>query len=823
MNPLYDELVHIVRVAPGAAAPHAVLHVLTTLATDRNPDAALALGRIVWEELDRGAGERVWPDAALDSLRAAELPALTRLVVLGYADPISFTNREDTAEMAAEADRAGAYARLQELVRRDAPTKDVVLTALVLAEFVEYLAFDREVLGGAMSGSGRLRMLRDITATTGIVPGDSVDTTFSVGRDFVLGTTSFDGFSFAIKHELGHHLSDHSQSGQRDTLDAGEAGALVDAVWRVLGEAAAQLGQPLRPSDPRVARLPSGLQVICTVDTAQTGVFTHFSLSQAGGPLDHDHAVACVCLIVETLRAAPDTAVIAYSPAGRCHLAVPDVPRPPRLWSRRAPDLTGLSARAEAWFAELARSGRIGRDERDITRVLGAGGERVDFYPSTPDAMRDLTICARLRSGELAATDDDALLRTAVACADPVALRMVLAGAAGPDRTGPAGLARLGASRCLVVDDEVVHTGSSAADVRTVLTVLDDAGFDIDEPVTETGGTLLSDAAVRDAELTAFLIATGSDVHRRGHHGATALAEAARCANWQAVTVLAGAGARLDERDDEGRTALHHAVMSGSTETVARVIAGGAAVTATDAGGVTPLAHAGTTQMITMLCRAGADPNAADHTGRTPLLNAAARGQAEVVGALLREGGDPNTVTDTGESALHHAAIAADHRVDVVTMLLDAGANPDEETDEGMTPLMAAAMDVHDDAVALLLERGADPNARTVRGYTALMHASDGRNEWTRDFTHNDRMMACMRLLVAAGADVDAADDNGWTALHYACLGFDAGPIEQLLALGANPNVVTEDGVTPLGQATAKAHQKMIEDLTKAGAREEQA
>jgi ankyrin repeat protein len=494
------------------------------------------------------------------------------------------------------------------------------------------------------------------------------------------------------------------------------------------------------------------------------------------------------------------------------------LPKPSRSWFRRGPDPAGLRERAAAWFAELTGVGQVGRDEHDLVHMLGAAERRMTFYPATPDAMGDLTICARLRDGEPVEVDATARLRAAVACADLAALRVVLAG----DRTaGPVWLARVGESRCVVVGDTLIHTGSSPEDMRQVLTELHDAGLDVDEPVTESGGTLLFDAAVRDAELTAFLLATGADVHHRDRNGVTALAEAARCGSWQAVTVLVEAGSRPDERDGEGRTALHHAVMSDSTETVARVIAGGATVTATDASGVTPLAHARTAAMVMLLCQAGVDPNAADVTGRTPLMAAAGRGDVEIVEVLLRQGADPNAVTDAGEVALHHAAMAPRNRVDVVTALLDAGAELDEETDEGMTALMVAAMHVHDDAVASLLARGVDPNARTVHGHTALMQASDGRTEWTRDFTHNDRMMKCMRLLTAAGADVDAADDAGWTALHYACLGFDAGPVEQLLQLGANPNVRSEDGSTPLGQAKARGHEKMIEDLLKAGAQEE--
>ncbi|MBN6058412.1 ankyrin repeat domain-containing protein, partial [Nonomuraea sp. RK-328] len=817
VNAPFDELTRIVREAPGPAAVRGTLRLLTGLAEDENHDAALALGRIVCEDLGLSDGRPRWPDAAPESVRAAGLPPLIELLVLGYAPRAFLADPVYAQRLADSAGLPELYGRFRDLVRRGAPAQDLTLAAFVLAVFATFVGS----MGEYMSGSLRQRVLRQIVRGSRIVPGDSVDSTFSVGRDFVLGAASFDGFSFTIGHELGHHLSDHLTSGQEDRLDAKQVHALADAVRRVLAEADRLRGQPMRPGDPRMARLPSGLTLVCTVESSPDGVYTHFSLSQAGGPVSYEHAVAYTYVLADVLGVPPDVVGVAYSPAGMCHLGLLGVPRPPRWRLLRGPNPADLKERASAWFAELSAADRVGRDEQDLGHILGMWERPAYVYATAEDAMEQLRLCARLREGAQPEEDGRARLRAAVACGDPVALRLVLADQPNRSEAGDVGLARLGQSRCLLVTDVVTHAGSSSADLREVLTELHQAGYDVNEPVTDGGGTLLSDAAVRDAELAAFLLATGADVHRRDRDGATALARAAWSANWRSVTVLLDAGARPDDRDGEGRTALHHAVASGSAETVSRIVAGGAAVDAADARGAAPLAYATDPAVVSVLCRAGADPNAADSTGRTALMTAAGLGDVEVVGELLRYGADPDEVTDAGEAALHFAAFAGKPREAVLAALLDAGADIEEETNEGMTALMAAAMNAHDETVAFLLERGADPNARTVRGHTALMHASDGRTEWTRDPSHNDRMQECMRLLVAAGAEIDATDIRGWTALHYACLGFDAGPVERLLKLGADPNVTTEDGTTPLGQARARGHEKMTEDLIRAGARDE--
>lgn len=139
----------------------------------------------------------------------------------------------------------------------------------------------------------------------------------------------------------------------------------------------------------------------------------------------------------------------------------------------------------------------------------------------------------------------------------------------------------------------------------------------------------------------------------------------------------------------------------------------------------------------------------------------------------------------------------------------------------GDTPLHAAAAAHRPSIVKILLTAGADPNAAPNRRRSRPLHyAADGFPEcpsWDAA-----PQVATLRLLIDAGADLQARNQNGATALHCAVRTRCAAAVECLLDAGADPGNPNNSGSTPFhlavqntgrggsGAETARAAQREI-------------
>jgi ankyrin repeat protein len=205
-------------------------------------------------------------------------------------------------------------------------------------------------------------------------------------------------------------------------------------------------------------------------------------------------------------------------------------------------------------------------------------------------------------------------------------------------------------------------------------------------------------------------------------------------------------------------TALHQAVRRGDAQAVERLLAQGADVGARDEYGTTPLylaAEKSSAKIAEMLLAKGGSLEARTNGGETALYRAAERGNVEVVRLLLAKGAEAEARNPvTGWTSLHSAALEG--HVQVAEFLLAAGVDPNAKDHSDDTPLCVAARKGYDQFVALLLERGAAVNAKGINGWTPLHGAcADGRT-------------SVVRLLLARGADVSIKDNNGKTPLALA-------------------------------------------------------
>jgi uncharacterized protein len=125
----------------------------------------------------------------------------------------------------------------------------------------------------------------------------------------------------------------------------------------------------------------------------------------------------------------------------------------------------------------------------------------------------------------------------------------------------------------------------------------------------------------------------------------------------------------------------------------------------------------------------------------------------------------------------------------------------------GEQPLVQAAKRNDAAQVRMLLRQGANANAKEGDGATALHWAAYHGNSAIAD------------QLIGAGARVDAANDLSITPLALASENGHAAIVDRLLARGADPNAASETGVTPLMRAARTGSIASVRALLAKGAR----
>jgi ankyrin repeat protein len=270
--------------------------------------------------------------------------------------------------------------------------------------------------------------------------------------------------------------------------------------------------------------------------------------------------------------------------------------------------------------------------------------------------------------------------------------------------------------------------------------------------------------------------------------GTTLLMYAALVAGPEIIRLLVDHGAQVNASNRFGATALMCAVSR--TENVRALLERGADVKARTSNGGTALVAAtryGNVNAMKILLAAGADTSSPQI--RRGLFNASLFSTNPAVREVLRAAG---VVATSSDEITGTVLDWTRHDVATLSNLLTFGVPPNEEI---RTPTVSlptffmAARDGQIDAMRAFVEKGVDPAQKGARGWTALMFAASAHRS----------SVGTLEFLLDHGADINAIDDDGRTALDWALTRGETDVSAFLRKAGGRTNGVPAPAPAPIG------------------------
>lgn len=223
----------------------------------------------------------------------------------------------------------------------------------------------------------------------------------------------------------------------------------------------------------------------------------------------------------------------------------------------------------------------------------------------------------------------------------------------------------------------------------------------------------------------------------------------------------------------------------------------------------------GLLDIVHWLLAVGVDFNTSQHVEEQLLAEDVSRRNCQAIERLLAAGMKVGAVDHFGRTALSSLGLARTYDIATARMLMSADANPDIADYEGKTALGVLFETIlyqpfsskeSVDGIELLLSKVTNIN-NIDRGIRIM--------RWAAENGH----VSVASLLIEAKYEINAVDDDGWTALNRAALSGQVGMVTLLLAVEqVDINLTASDGWTPIRSATSASNSQIVQMLIQAGA-----
>ena len=191
--------------------------------------------------------------------------------------------------------------------------------------------------------------------------------------------------------------------------------------------------------------------------------------------------------------------------------------------------------------------------------------------------------------------------------------------------------------------------------------------------------------------------------------------------------------------------------------------------------------------ILSSLVTKGANLNTSRNDKRTPLMEASSKNDEKQVTWLIEHGADVNLQDEDGDTALHFAC-RSHASLEILSCLIENGASINACTNCKVTPLMMAVENCHKDVVSFLIEHEANVDLQDEDGDTALHFACNS----------DHASLEILSCLIENGASINACTDCKITPLMMAVQNCHKYVVSYLIEHGANVDLQDEDGDTAL-------------------------